>query len=203
MFLPSCNADGGGAGDDAAGSAKKAVPACTTDVHCALLTSACDVGKCVGGACVSTKLADGIDCDDDDACTTGGICASGSCNGSAVNCDDGKKCTKNECDPGVGASSQRKQASATMATRAPPTAAIPLQVAASTRQQAAATATTEILARPRARACKAFARAPCQNRVRPTDPAPSASANRRLAVRQSQRLAHAMMATTAPWAISA
>ncbi len=42
-------------------------------------------------------------CDDNDACTTGDVCAGGSCQpGSALDCDDGNSCTDDSCDPNLG-----------------------------------------------------------------------------------------------------
>ncbi len=57
----------------------------------------CDPGT---GDCLTVPLADGIPCDDGDACTVTETCQGGLCQeGVAVNCNDGSPCTDDGCDP--------------------------------------------------------------------------------------------------------
>src|SRR5690606_21969147 len=39
---------------------------------------------------------------DQSSCTTGDRCFQGSCQGEAIDCDDGEGCTIDSCDPGLG-----------------------------------------------------------------------------------------------------
>ncbi len=51
------------------------------------------------GKCEPTAVADGLACDDGDACTTESACKSGLCAGSKPpQCDDGNDCTDDGCD---------------------------------------------------------------------------------------------------------
>lgn len=52
---------------------------CTEGIH------ECDVGKCdVKGSCIASPAADGVACNDHNACTQADSCLSGACGGSAV-----------------------------------------------------------------------------------------------------------------------
>ncbi|MCB9723046.1 MAG: hypothetical protein H6748_03255 [Spirochaetaceae bacterium] len=82
--------------------------------------SSCASGVCVGSGSIDCDDAngctdDGCDpqlgcrstpntapCDDGDACTTGDVCALGSCVGAPRDCSDGNPCTNDLCDPGLG-----------------------------------------------------------------------------------------------------
>ena len=54
------------------------------------------------GKCTKTVLADGGECDDENACTASDFCSGGVCKGKPVFCDDGALCTDDTCDPDVG-----------------------------------------------------------------------------------------------------
>jgi hypothetical protein len=56
------------------------------------------------GACVATRKVDGAACSDHSACTTGDTCVAGSCNGTLIDCDDGKVCTLDSCSSTSGCS---------------------------------------------------------------------------------------------------
>lgn len=58
-----------------------------------------DTGECTSGP----PLPNGTECDDDDACTTGGSCQEGDClGGPPPDCGDGDLCTVDDCDPTSG-----------------------------------------------------------------------------------------------------
>lgn len=62
-----------------------------------------DANLCTDDACDPASgcvfTANTADCDDDDACTTGDVCADGVCTaGAAVSCDDANPCTDDACD---------------------------------------------------------------------------------------------------------
>ena len=65
---------------------------------------ACASFACVPstGACEWVPAADGLPCEDGDACTATSTCTDGACGGFAVTCDDGNPCTLGACDPGEG-----------------------------------------------------------------------------------------------------
>lgn len=68
-------------------------PACTLDTHCDD-TNPCTDDKCNTGVCENTPNT--LACDDDNACTTGDICAAGACVPGTPNtdaCDDANICT--------------------------------------------------------------------------------------------------------------
>ncbi len=71
-------------GDDCGGASSCTSPAC----HPA--------GGCANSA------NNGMACDDDDACSTGGVCADGTCLGTPVVCASGDPCMSSYCAPGVG-----------------------------------------------------------------------------------------------------
>jgi len=56
----------------------------------------------VAGPCDGKQ--DGATCDDSNACTKGDVCKGGFCKGVPDDCDDGKFCTKDKCDPQKGCS---------------------------------------------------------------------------------------------------
>ena len=64
----------------------------------------CTIDQCVldisDPMCVSTPTLG--ECDDNDACTEGETCATGSCKGVTVDCDDNNPCTEDLCDEHVG-----------------------------------------------------------------------------------------------------
>ncbi len=72
-------------------------------MDCSALDSACAVGVCGDGTCVTMPRPDGTICDDADACTAGDACASGVCTGVATDCSalDGA-CVAGACDPSTG-----------------------------------------------------------------------------------------------------
>lgn len=74
---------------------------CTAGTH----TTCDDQNPCTTDQCnPSTGICEFVDnqlpCNDQDACTTGDICSSGSCVGVQVNCDDGLSCTADSCSGG-------------------------------------------------------------------------------------------------------
>jgi hypothetical protein len=78
---------------------------CASDDDCSLLASylgpceqvACDVAS---GLCGVLPKSDGLDCDDQDACTAVNYCKAGVCVGEgALQCDDGNPCTTDQCSP--------------------------------------------------------------------------------------------------------
>ncbi|MES1177064.1 MAG: hypothetical protein ABUL62_22270 [Myxococcales bacterium] len=60
----------------------------------------CDVAT---GKCQNEKLADTAKCDTGNKCLQGQTCTDGKCGGGTpLDCDDGKTCTTDSCDPAVG-----------------------------------------------------------------------------------------------------
>ncbi|MEK6607928.1 MAG: hypothetical protein AABZ30_09730 [Myxococcota bacterium] len=60
--------------------------------------NACTGDACEDGVCANSAVADGLGCDDDDACTSGDECALGLCGGTPVVCaPDGNPCTDEIC----------------------------------------------------------------------------------------------------------
>ncbi len=72
-------------------------------------SGSCETAKCDAktGGCVVTPKADGTACDaDKNVCTSGDACSAGACvPGALANCDDGKACTNDSCDPTKGCKS--------------------------------------------------------------------------------------------------
>jgi hypothetical protein len=66
-------------------------------VNC--VTSACDPAQ---GKCVTANAADGTACDDNNACTSAGQCASGACLVKPLSCNDNNPCTTDACDKATG-----------------------------------------------------------------------------------------------------
>jgi hypothetical protein len=65
----------------------------------------CQVGVCdpTIGDCTVRPTADGVPCDDGNACTVRDACAGGVCRGGApLRCDDQDECTTDGCEPGSG-----------------------------------------------------------------------------------------------------
>jgi len=71
----------------------------------------CDDGNpCTEDSCLpdagcthAAAPLDGLQCDDENACTLPGACAAGDCVGAALaDCDDGNVCTTDSCDPALG-----------------------------------------------------------------------------------------------------
>ena len=58
----------------------------------------------VTGQCETTLVNEGSSCntDDGDKCTVNGVCVTGKCQGSTPDCNDGKECTNDGCDPAIG-----------------------------------------------------------------------------------------------------
>ena len=55
------------------------------------------------GACSNPAAADGTPCNDGNACTTLDACLTGACKGGPpLNCDDGNRCTLDQCAPATG-----------------------------------------------------------------------------------------------------
>ncbi|MBT9558558.1 MAG: hypothetical protein IV100_21155 [Myxococcales bacterium] len=63
----------------------------------------CTVEGCVQDGCKTAPASDGILCENDDPCISGGTCLAGACAGGAeTTCDDGNACTIDACVAGVG-----------------------------------------------------------------------------------------------------
>ncbi len=76
-----------------------------SEVDCAGLTDACNVGQCnaTTGACEAVPVTDGTSCDDGDACTSNDVCGSGTCGGSAFDCSGlSDACNVGQCDSSGG-----------------------------------------------------------------------------------------------------
>ena len=58
-----------------------------TEVDCSGLDGDCVVGRCLGGSCTTESANEGGSCDDNDECTEGDVCVSGTCTGAPVNDD--------------------------------------------------------------------------------------------------------------------
>jgi hypothetical protein len=80
-------------------------PQCVGDDDCAFDggPSGCLSGRCEGGLCVGAPIREGEFCEDLDPCTTGEVCAQGSCVGKTVDCSvyDGP-CRVGFCNPQSG-----------------------------------------------------------------------------------------------------
>ena len=78
-------------------------PACAHADDCPVTDKACRVATCTAGHCGEAATQDGIDCDDDDACTSDEVCAGGVClAGQITGCEDANDCTFDNCDPDSG-----------------------------------------------------------------------------------------------------
>ncbi len=82
---------------------KCTVDACAAATGCTHIAVGCDDGKaCTGDSCdpavgcVSVALS-AMPCDDEDACTSGDTCTSGTCAGTAIDCKDSDPCTIDSC----------------------------------------------------------------------------------------------------------
>jgi len=71
----------------------------TTCAGNACQTSGCDKTT---GLCLAIDVPAGTACDDGLKCTTGDACASGSCSGQPVSCNDANPCTGDACQPDSG-----------------------------------------------------------------------------------------------------
>ena len=67
------------------------------DTVCAVAACAPSTGKCA-----PLPQNSGVVCSDSSLCTSGDLCASGTCSGALVSCDDGNSCTADSCDPATG-----------------------------------------------------------------------------------------------------
>ena len=72
---------------------------CSPKDDSACLKNSCDTKT---GSCGLKANADGIGCDDGDACTSKDACKGGKCAGATASCDDGDPCTKDSCDMKAG-----------------------------------------------------------------------------------------------------
>ncbi|MGH9869327.1 MAG: hypothetical protein ACREAA_14340 [Candidatus Polarisedimenticolia bacterium] len=90
--------------DPGVGMAALPADVCFTDADCAD-GNPCTQDTCPaagGGQCQHIPEPDGIPCDDQNACTLGGLCNAGTC-GTPIVCNDGLSCTDDVCDPAIGA----------------------------------------------------------------------------------------------------
>ena len=72
------------------------VPTCDpVDIPC--LVNVCQADS---GECGVQDEADGVSCDDGDACSTDGFCFEGSCASTPIDCEDGDECTGDPCFAG-------------------------------------------------------------------------------------------------------
>ncbi len=74
-------------------------------ITCTALDQCHVAGVCNSGTGICTNLnkANGASCSDSNACTTGDVCFSGSCNpGSPLNCNDANSCTTDSCNAMIG-----------------------------------------------------------------------------------------------------
>src|SRR5439155_1602856 len=92
--------------DPGVGMSATPLDVCLTDADCNDKNPCThDVCAAANGQCVHTPEPDGLPCDDQNACTTGNVCAAGACDpatGACLNppiqCDDGNPCTVDFCD---------------------------------------------------------------------------------------------------------
>ncbi|MGC4114600.1 MAG: MYXO-CTERM sorting domain-containing protein [Myxococcales bacterium] len=72
-----------------------------TTKDCSAQAGRCKSATCdpVSGACVTTVLADGTSCDDQDACTTGDTCRAGVCEAGTRTCSSGCGCAASGAAP--------------------------------------------------------------------------------------------------------
>ena len=112
--------------------------ACTAD-SCSVLTGCnrapddalcedgnpCTLNRCLANTgCRSNAGNEGASCDDDSLCTLGDRCLRGSCAGSTLLvCDDGNRCTTDQCDPTAACIYQEKPALCSCGTAESPTPA--------------------------------------------------------------------------------
>ena len=73
-----------------------------TKITCPPTGNPCTTNTCntETGEC-ELDVVNGNACDDNDACTSGDVCADGLCNGLPVTCDDSNPCTDDECVVGM------------------------------------------------------------------------------------------------------
>jgi hypothetical protein len=95
----SCGDDGcggscGECGNGLACDGGRCMPDSCAGVECDACTA------CVDGAC--EPLPEGAACEDGDLCTVLDRCETGRCVGQRRDCDDGRACTEDRCDPGSG-----------------------------------------------------------------------------------------------------
>lgn len=69
---------------------------------CPANSNPCLVAICSGGICDWQAAADGVDCDDGDACESDKTCQGGQCKGLTVDCADTSPCTLDLCQAGSG-----------------------------------------------------------------------------------------------------
>lgn len=85
------------------GPADVPVVACLEDVDCANVNvPLCNAAKCMEGKCAPFPTAEGVGCDDGNACSTGDVCQGGLCQGVLKVCNDAKPCTVDTCDAATG-----------------------------------------------------------------------------------------------------
>ncbi|MFT7622446.1 MAG: hypothetical protein ACI9WU_001619 [Myxococcota bacterium] len=76
-----------------------------SDVICVTTSlDPCKVSVCnpANGQCEDADAKNGTACDDNDQCTGGDLCTSGTCSGIGIACDDGNACTADSCVAGQG-----------------------------------------------------------------------------------------------------
>jgi hypothetical protein len=85
-------------------------PCCTPTCQFASSGTACtdDGNQCTddicngSGQCIHPNKQNGTACNDGNLCTENDQCSNGQCVGTPKNCDDGKSCTTDSCDPNNG-----------------------------------------------------------------------------------------------------
>ena len=75
------------------------VVTCDTSDDSTCTQTTCDPSS---GACVSAPIAEGVPCDDENACTIDDACVAGECAGTLTGCDDQNPCTDDGCNPASG-----------------------------------------------------------------------------------------------------
>lgn len=86
----------------------------TTRVNCSGMSNDCNLGYCdsTDGSCKKMAVQDGVSCDDNDKCTSGETCTTGTCGGGTTSvCNDKNPCTDDSCDPAVGCVTMNNTAS--------------------------------------------------------------------------------------------
>jgi hypothetical protein len=99
---------------DSAGTCKQ-----VTLVDCSASGDQCNNGVCnpTTGACSPQPTNEGLNCQDNNACTVGETCQSGSCTGGTpLNCDTGNPCTTGTCDTVLGCRTANVPAGTTSCT---------------------------------------------------------------------------------------
>ncbi len=69
---------------------------------CSAFDDDCNEGVCNEGTCSASPINEAGECNDNNKCTLNDTCEQGVCGGDAKNCDDGKFCTSDSCEPSSG-----------------------------------------------------------------------------------------------------